>query len=100
MPQDYYPVLLALGIALLVGLGMLTVSQLLGRQVGGHVKRGTYESGVPLLDRSRKRLSVAFFLIAIDFIVFDLEAAFLFPWALVLREGAGRSSARSWPSSG
>ena len=45
------------------------------------------ESGMPLLDRSHKRLSVAFFLVAIDFIVFDLEAAFLYPWALILREG-------------
>ena len=87
MPQDYYPVLLALGIGAAVGLGMLIVSQLLGRQVGGEIKLTTYESGVPLLDRSRKRLSIAFFLIAIDFIVFDLEAAFLYPWALVMREG-------------
>jgi NADH-quinone oxidoreductase subunit A len=76
-----------LGIAAVVGIGMLVASQLLGRQVGGQVKRSTYESGVPLMDASRKRLSVAFFLIAIDFIVFDLEAAFLFPWALVMREG-------------
>jgi NADH:ubiquinone oxidoreductase subunit 3 (subunit A) len=42
---------------------------------------------MPLLDRSHKRISVAFFLIAIDFIVFDIEAAFLYPWALVLRAG-------------
>lgn len=90
MPQDYYPVLLALGIAALVGLGMLVASQLLGRQVGGLVKRSTYESGVPLLDSSHKRLSIAFFLIAIDFIVFDLEAAFLYPWALVMRD-------KGWP---
>ena len=90
MPQDFYPVLLALGIAAVVGLGMLIMSQLMGRQVGGETKLTTYESGVPLLDSSRKRLSIAFFLIAIDFIVFDLEAAFLYPWALVMREG-------SWP---
>lgn len=87
MPQDYYPVLLALGIAAVIGLGMLGASQLMGRQVGGRSKLSTYESGVPLMDRSRKRLSIAFFLIAIDFIVFDLEAAFLFPWALVMRDG-------------
>jgi NADH-quinone oxidoreductase subunit A len=40
-----------------------------------------------MLDRSHKRISIAFFLIAIDFIVFDLEAAFLYPWALIMREG-------------
>ena len=87
MPQDYAPVLLALGVALAVAVGFLAVSYLAGRPVGGKVKGTTYESGMPLLDRSRKRLSIAFFLVAIDFIVFDLEAAFLYPWALVMREG-------------
>lgn len=86
MPQAYYPVLLAIGVGFLVGIGMLTVSQLVGKQVGGKAKLGTYESGMPLLDRSHKRLSIAFFLVAIDFIIFDLEAAFLFPWALVIRD--------------
>ena len=87
MPQDFYPVLLALGIAVAVGLGMLLASQFAARQVGGRDKLTTYESGMPLLDRSHKRLSIAFFLIAIDFIVFDLEAAFLFPWVLVMKDG-------------
>lgn len=91
MPSDYYPLLLAFGVALLVGLGMLGASWLLGKlagsQTGGRSKLTTYESGVPLLDTSHKRLSISFFLIAIDFIVFDLEAAFLYPWALVLKDG-------------
>ena len=79
--------LLALGFAIVLGVGILSVSYLLGPQTGGRVKGTTVESGMPLLDRSHKRISVAFFLIARDFIVFDLEAAFLYPWALVLREG-------------
>ncbi|HVF58319.1 MAG TPA: NADH-quinone oxidoreductase subunit A [Thermoanaerobaculia bacterium] len=79
--------LLALGFAIVLGVGILSVSYLLGPQTGGRVKGTTVESGMPLLDRSHKRISVAFFLIALDFIVFDLEAAFLYPWALVLREG-------------
>ncbi|MGH9361253.1 MAG: NADH-quinone oxidoreductase subunit A [Thermoanaerobaculia bacterium] len=87
MPEQYFPVLLALGIAIALGLGILTVSYLLGPKTGGRIKGTTIESGMPLLDRSHKRISVAFFLIALDFIVFDLEAAFLYPWALVLREG-------------
>jgi len=80
-------VLLALGFAIVLGVGILTVSYFLGRQVGGKVKGTTIESGMPLLDRSHKRISIAFFLIALDFIVFDIEAAFLYPWALVIREG-------------
>ena len=91
MPRQYYPVLLALGIAIVVGVAILLLSQLLGtiggNQTGGRIKRTTYESGMPLMDRSHKRMSIAFFLVAIDFIVFDLEAAFLYPWALVLKQG-------------
>jgi NADH:ubiquinone oxidoreductase subunit 3 (subunit A) len=89
VPSQYYPVLLALALSLVVGGAILTLAGLLGRRAssGGRVKMSTYESGVPLLDASRKRISVLFFLIAIDFVVFDVEAAFLYPWVLVLRQG-------------
>jgi len=87
LPEQYYPVLLALGIAMVMGVAILALSWLLGEQRGGRVKLTTIESGMPLLDRSHKRMSVAFFLVAIDFIVFDLEAAFLYPWALTLKDG-------------
>lgn len=87
MPEQYYPVLLMLGIAIVMAIAILGLSQLLGKQTGGRVKGSTIESGLPLLDRSHKRMSIAFFLVAIDFIVFDLEAAFLYPWALIMREG-------------
>jgi NADH-quinone oxidoreductase subunit A len=87
LPEQYYPVLLMLGIAIALAVVLLGLSQLLGRQTGGRIKGTTVESGMPLLDRSHKRMSIAFFLIAIDFIVFDLEAAFLYPWALIMREG-------------
>ncbi|HMB54331.1 MAG TPA: NADH-quinone oxidoreductase subunit A [Thermoanaerobaculia bacterium] len=87
MPADYFPILLAIGVAIVVGLSLLGLSYLLGRQTGGRVKTTIYESGMPLLDRAHKRISIAFFLIAIDFIVFDVEAAFLYPWALVIRAG-------------
>jgi NADH-quinone oxidoreductase subunit A len=90
LPEQYYPVLLTLGVAILLGVTILALSQLLGTQTGGRIKGTTIESGMPLLDVSHKRISIAFFLIAIDFIVFDLEAAFLYPWALVLRE-------QGWP---
>lgn len=87
MPEQYYPVLLALGVAIIMGIAILGISWLLGDQRGGRVKLTTIESGMPMMDRSHKRISVAFFLVAIDFIVFDLEAAFLYPWALTLKEG-------------
>lgn len=89
MPESYFPVLLALGIALSIGLAMLGLSYLAarGKILSGRTKMTPYESGMPLLDQSHKRVSILFFLIAIDFIVFDLEAAFLYPWALVMRDG-------------
>ena len=91
MPEQYYPVLLALGISIALGTIILIASYLLalfvGNQRGGLIKRTTVESGMPLMDVSHKRISIAFFLVAIDFIVFDLEAAFLYPWSLILRQG-------------
>ncbi len=87
MPADHYPVLLALGFALLMGGVIVGLSSLLGRRRQGKTLLSAYESGEPLLDRSRKRVSVLFFLVAIDFVIFDVEAAFLYPWVLVLREG-------------
>ena len=87
MPVDHLPVLLALGIALARGAVILGLSAVIGSRSGGRVKLSPYESGQPLLDSSRKRTSIIFFLIAIDFVIFDVEAAFLYPWVLVFREG-------------
>jgi NADH-quinone oxidoreductase subunit A len=87
VPRQYFPVLVSLGIAFALGGVLMILSWVAGAHTGGRVKLSTYESGLPLLDRSRKRLSIAFFLIAIDFVVFDVEAAFLYPWTLVVRQG-------------
>ncbi len=87
MPQGYVPVLLGLAVAFALGGVLLGLSWIAGFRSGGRVKRSPYESGLPLLDRARKRLSIAFFLVAIDFVVFDVEAAFLFPWVFTVREG-------------
>ncbi len=87
MPQDHYPVLLALGVAIALGVGILAVSHFVTRKLGARTLLTPYESGHDLLDRSHKRISVLFFLIAIDFVVFDVEAAFLYPWVLIIREG-------------
>lgn len=86
MPQAYLPLLVGLAVAFGLGGVLLGLSWLAGVRSGGRVKRSPYESGVPLLDRARKRLSIAFFLVAIDFVVFDVEAAFLFPWVVTVRE--------------
>lgn len=64
---------------------MLTLSSLLGRRVRTRRKLSTYECGMPLLDKSRKRMSVKFSVIAMIFILFDVEIAFLYPWAVIFR---------------
>ena len=87
MPQAYFPILIALAIAFVLGGALMGISWVAGKRTGGRIKLSTYESGLPLLDRSRKRMSVVFFLIAIDFVVFDVEAAYLYPWVTVLRDG-------------
>ena len=86
MPQAYVPVLVAFFAAFALACLLLAISWFAGKKSGGRIKKSAYESGLPQLDRSRKRLSIAFFLIAIDFVVFDVEAAFLYPWSVVVRE--------------
>jgi NADH-quinone oxidoreductase subunit A len=87
MPADHLPILVALGIAIGLGVVILAMSSFIGSRVGSKAKLSPYESGAPLLDKSHKRISILFFLIAIDFVIFDVEAAFLYPWVLVVREG-------------
>ena len=86
MTAQYIPVLLAFGFAALVAVSIVGLSLLAGRsRVRAERKAETYESGMPLLDSSRKRVSIRFFVVAMVFIVFDVEVAFLFPWAVSAR---------------
>ena len=62
-------------------------AQIHGSEDHQRVAQSLFKAGQALLDRSRKRISILFFLIAIDFVIFDVEVAFLLPWILVLREG-------------
>ncbi len=91
--EAFLPILLMLVIAAVVAVALLLLNALLGRKVRTKRKLGPYESGLPLLDVSRKRISVKFFIVAMMFIIFDVEAAFLYPWAVVFRKGG-------WPMFG
>ena len=86
MIAQYIPVVLAFAFAALVAVTLVGLSAFLGRG-RLHAKRTseTFEAGMPLLDSSRKRISVKFFVVAMVFIVFDVEVAFLFPWAVSVR---------------
>ena len=87
MARDYVPILLLMAAAVGIGGVILLLSAVLGPRLRTRSKLSTYESGVPLLDASHKRISIKFFVIAMVFILFDVEIAFLYPWALVFRTG-------------
>jgi len=86
-PDAYLPILLMLLFAAIVAVALLVLNALIGRKAPSLRKNSPYESGMPLLDDTRKRISVKFFIIAMVFILFDVEVAFLYPWAVVFRQG-------------
>ena len=83
--NPYFPVLVLLGISLLTAVGLLFLSQKTGPKSYDKVKYSAYECGVEPLASATVRVSVKYYLIAILFIVFDLEAAFMYPWSILYR---------------
>jgi len=88
MTHTFLPVLIMLIIAVVIGGVILGLNWVLGRHQRNPSKLAPYESGVPLLDQNRKRINVRFYQIAMLFILFDIEAAFLYPWAVIYRDVA------------
>jgi NADH-quinone oxidoreductase subunit A len=86
MTNSYLPILLMIVIAAALGAVFLTLNWFIGKHQRTPGKLAPYESGVPLLDESRKRVNVRFYQIAMLFIIFDIEAAFLYPWAVIYRD--------------
>lgn len=88
MTHTFLPVLIMLVIAVGIGATILGLNWMIGRHQRNPSKLAPYESGVPLLDQNRKRVNVRFYQIAMLFILFDIEAAFLYPWAVIYRDAA------------
>src|SRR5687768_1197902 len=86
MTQSFVPVLMMLAFAVLLAGILLGLSWFVGRHQRNPSKLSPVESGVPQLDTSRKRVNVRFYQIAMLFILFDIEAAFLYPWAVIYRD--------------
>jgi len=90
MPTSYaetwFPVLIQILIAIAVASAMIGLSALLGQRVRDPIKFIPYESGMKPVGNARERLSVKFYLVAMVFIVFDVEAIFLYPWAVIYRQ--------------
>ena len=84
MLQEYIPVLIFLGVAAGIGFLLLGLGFLIGRGGKDEEKLSPYECGFEAFDDSRMKFDVRYYLVAILFIIFDLEIAFLFPWAISL----------------
>jgi NADH-quinone oxidoreductase subunit A len=85
MLAEYFPVLVFLGIGLFIGVAALSMGWLLGPRKPYKEKLSQYECGFEPFGDARLPFDVRFYLVAILFIIFDLETAFLVPWAVVLR---------------
>ena len=80
--QDYLPLVVFIGIAAVIGLALLVAPFIVAFQQPDPEKLSAYECGFNAFDDARMKFDVRFYLVAILFIIFDLEVAFLFPWAV------------------
>ena len=83
--REYLPILIFLGIAFVIAGAMVTAAFVIARQRPDSEKMSPYECGFEAFDDARGQFDVRFYLVAILFIIFDLEVAFLFPWAVSLK---------------
>jgi len=84
--NNYLPILIFIFVGILVGVGPLALGYFLGPRHPYKDKDAPYECGFEAFETARLKFDVRFYLVAILFIVFDLEIAFLFPWAVVLKD--------------
>ena len=86
MLRSYLPLLILLGLSVVNAVGMVALSTVVSPTKTTAVKSAPYESGMDPIGDTRSRFSVNFYVVAILFIVFDVETVFLLPWAVVMRE--------------
>ncbi len=86
MSRAYLPVLMLLGFVVMNALLIVAISALTVRSRPTPVKQNPYESGIPVLGDARERFSIKFYLVAILFIIFDIETVFMIPWGVYYRQ--------------
>lgn len=86
MLDNYLPILIFVLVGILVGVGPMIAGYLLGPRRPDRAKDSPYECGFEAFETARLKFDVRYYLVAILFIIFDLEIAFLFPWAVVLED--------------
>jgi NADH-quinone oxidoreductase subunit A len=85
MFEDFLPAFLLFGAAAALAFGLIALSTIAGYIRHSRTRLSPYECGVPPLDTARKKASIRYYVIAMLFILFDIEAAFLYPWAVLFR---------------
>lgn len=96
-PSSYIPIMLIITMAITFAVANLVLTKLLGPNRDGSVKGGTYESGMNPVGSARKRFNVRFYLIAMVFLLFDIEIIFLYPWAVTFTNlQPGSTDALEW----
>jgi NADH-quinone oxidoreductase subunit A len=85
MLDSYLPILTLIAIAVAFSIGSIVMSRLIGQKKPSEVKLAPYECGMPPIGSARERFSVKFYIIAMLFIVFDIEVVFMYPWAVMFK---------------
>ncbi|GAA0882531.1 NADH-quinone oxidoreductase subunit A [Sphingobacterium siyangense subsp. cladoniae] len=88
MPIDYLPIFIQLLVAVGFGVGTIIITHLIGPKVRTENKLGAFESGIEVVGNARQPFSIKYFLVAILFVIFDVEVIFMYPWAVNFREMA------------
>ncbi|MGN0003746.1 MAG: NADH-quinone oxidoreductase subunit A [Sphingobacterium composti] len=86
MPVDYLPILIQLIVAAGFGITTIIGTHLIGPKVRTESKLTAFESGVEVVGNARQPFSIKYFLVAILFVIFDVEVIFMYPWAVNFRE--------------
>jgi NADH-quinone oxidoreductase subunit A len=86
LAQTWFPVLLQAVLAMVIAAALVTLSFVIGRKLKNKVKDLPYECGIAPTGDAQHRFSVKFYLVAMLFILFDIEAIFLYPWAVVFKQ--------------
>ncbi|OAI50914.1 NADH-quinone oxidoreductase subunit A [Betaproteobacteria bacterium SCGC AG-212-J23] len=86
MLAEYFPILLFIAVAVAIGVAPMVLGKLLGPNRPDPEKLSPYECGFEAFEDARMKFDVRYYLVAILFILFDLEIAFLFPWATVIND--------------
>ncbi|WP_257666645.1 NADH-quinone oxidoreductase subunit A [Parapedobacter tibetensis] len=85
-PHDYLPILIQLIVAAGFGVGTIIITHLIGPKVRTENKLGAFESGIEVIGNARQPFSIKYFMVAILFVIFDIEVIFMYPWAVNFRE--------------